>query len=296
MHRPLRALSLGLAALALTGQPARADENLFGYSYGVETLPKGSWELYNWLTWRTSKGQGDYDAVDLRQEIEYGFTDRFQASLYLNERYHNIEGAAPREEMDGMFAPEYPDRHEFGFQGVQTSFKYNFLSPYTNPVGFALYVEPGYSRIDKISGEHLTELELELKLMFQMNFLDDQLITVLNVSPEMEWEKPRGTSDWETELAFEVTGGVSYRIAPNWFLGLEARYHSEYPDWPTETEREHYAIFLGPAIHYGAEHWWATLTLLPQVYGAPQDPSRSSHLHLDEHEKFELRLKVGYHF
>jgi hypothetical protein len=285
----------GTLALAL---PARADENLFGYSYGAETLPKGAFELYSWLTWRTSKGKGDYDAIDLKQEIEYGFTDRLQGSLYLNERFFNIEGAAPLEEQeDGTLAPEYPDRHGFGFQGVQASLKYNFLSPYSDPIGLAVYVEPGYSHVFKISGERQNELSVELKLLLQKNFFDDQLVTVLNISPELEYRKFRGASgEWESELALEVTGGAVYRIAPKWYVGLEARYHSEYPDWPTTTNREHWATFLGPVVHYGAERWWFTLTALPQVYGSPQDPERSSHLHLAEHEKFELRLKVGYNF
>ena len=37
---------------------ARADENLWGYLYGADTLPKGGTELYNWLTLRASKGKG----------------------------------------------------------------------------------------------------------------------------------------------------------------------------------------------------------------------------------------------
>jgi hypothetical protein len=296
MPRCRPAFLLAIAS-ALAASSARADENLFGYSYGSETLPKGAWEFYNWLTWRTSKGKGDYDALDFRQELEYGVTDRFQVSMYLNERYHNIEGAAPLEEVDGVLEPEYPDRHHFGFQGVQAAFKYNFLNPYENPVGFALYLEPGWSRIFKIGGQPQNELSLELRIMLQKNFLDDQLITVLNINPEVEYRKLKSESGgWENEFALEFTGGAAYRIAPNWYAGLEARYHSEYPNFTHGFDREHWAVFVGPVIHYGAERWWWTLTLLPQVYGKPHDNERSGTLHLGEHEKFELRLKVGYNF
>jgi Family of unknown function (DUF6662) len=296
--RSLRSLLVPVVALvALLATAAHADENFFGYSYGSETLPKGKWELYNWLTWRTSKGAGDYDALDLKQEIEYGITDRFQASLYLNERYHAIEDSAPLEENDeGEEEPEFGNRDEFAFQGVQLAFKYNVLSPYEDPLGLALYLEPGYSRIDKISGEHEDEWELEAKLILQKNFLDDQLIAVLNISPEMEWEKGRGEHETETELPLEFTGGLIYRLAPKWYAGVEARYHSEYPNFPDEITREHWAMFVGPVIHYGAERWWFTLTALPQVYGKPQEEERSHTLHLAEHERFELRLKTGINF
>ena len=274
-----------LVLLAVGAASARADENYFGYSYGTETLPKGSWEFYNWVTWRTSKGEGSYNALDLRQEIEYGITDRLQASLYLNERYHAI---------DGVGSPK--DRDQFGFQGVQVSTKYAFLSPYKDLFGFALYAEPGYSRISKGSGRLQDQWSMEVKAMFQKNFLDDQLIAVLNISPEFEVGKKKGERHWENELAFEVTSGLTYRVAPKWYVGFETRYDSTYEGFPAETDRSAWAFYVGPAVHYDAERWWVTMTALPQVGGAPNNGTRSAALNLDEYEKFELRIKTGFDF
>jgi hypothetical protein len=274
-----------LFLLAVGAASARADENYFGYSYGTETLPKGSWEFYNWVTWRTSKGAGSYNALDLQQELEYGITDRFQASLYLNERYHAI---------DGVGSPA--DRDQFAFQGVQASLKYAFLSPYKDPLGLALYVEPGYSRISKGSGRLQDQWSLETKAMFQKNFLDDQLIAVLNISPEFEVAKKKGERHWENELEFEVTSGLTYRVAPKWYVGFETRYNSKYADFPAVVDREAWAFFVGPVVHYAAERWWVTMTALPQVGGAPNDGARSAALNLDEYEKFELRIKTGFDF
>ena len=48
------ALTMG-AVVALPGV-AHADENLFGYVKGSETLPKGAWELYQFFTVRSDKG------------------------------------------------------------------------------------------------------------------------------------------------------------------------------------------------------------------------------------------------
>jgi hypothetical protein len=133
--------------------------------------------------------------------------------------------------------------------------------------------------------------------LFQKNFLDDQLIAVLNINPELEYRKFKSESGgWENEIALEFTGGLSYRVAPNWYLGLEGRYHSEYPNFTHGLDREHWAVFLGPVLHYGGERWWWTFTILPQVYGKPHDNERSGTLHLAEHEKLEVRLKVGYNF
>lgn len=283
------------AVIVLAGYalPAGADENLFGYVTGVDTLPKGASEVYLWATDRRDKGQGRYAAQDYRIEFERGLTDRLTGSLYLNWRHHDIKGAAAVDE-NGM--PEYPDVDRFGFQGAQASIKYNLLDVYTNPVGVALYFEPGYSEIFKITGQEQQELSLETKLIVQKNFLEDQLVWATNLTPEFEVRKFEGEETWETELALELTSAVSYRIAANWFGGLETRYHSEYPDWPDSALREHYAIFAGPTVHYGAERWWWTLTYLPQLTGRPVDEARDEDLHLHEHEKREIRMKLGYNF
>jgi hypothetical protein len=148
----------------------------------------------------------------------------------------------------------------------------------------------------KISGQYQKEFSTEFKFLFQSNFFDDQLIFVTNLTPEIEFRKFDGDDAWESELAFEATAGLSYRFAPKWYAGLETRYHSEYPDWPDTITREHYAIFLGPNIHYGSEKWWFTLTALPQVFGTPNESERSAFRHLGEHEKLELRFKIGFNF
>lgn len=286
--------SLGASALLAIamGAGAHADENLLGYSYGAEILPKGENEAYVWITDRRGKGQGEYDAQDYSLEVEHGFTDRLQASVYLDFVSHHIKGAAPVK--NGV--PEYPDvSRGFAFQGIKASAKYNILSPYRDPIGLAVYFEPGFKRFHKVKGERETQLFLETKLILQKNFMDDRLVWIGNVTYEQEFEHEED-DEWEAEAELELTTGFSYRFAPNWSAGVEARYHSEYPNFPEQVSREHYAIFLGPTLHYGAKKWWATLTWLPQIHGEPQEPARSTRLHLDEHERSELRFKLGYFF
>ena len=271
---------------SLTTAPAAlADENYFGYLYGAETLPKGKWEAYMWLTNRVGKGVGTYSAWDNFNEIEYGFTDRFQGSLYLNTSKHKIKDN-----------PEWEDNSSFGFEGVRTSFKYAVLSPFTHAVGLALYVEPEYSRRHKVSGEEMTEYAVESKLILQKNFRDDTIVSAFNLTYEHEWEREEeedGETELEREAAIELTAGVNYRFRPNWFVGVEARRHSEYPGADLGDE-EHRAYFAGPTLHYGAQKWWFTATVLPQLYGRPRE--HSNRLHLGEHERLETRFKIGYNF
>lgn len=287
LRRILAAVVCLLASFLIPPSPAHADENLLGYVYGAETLPRGKWEVYQWVTMRSGKGRGSYRAFDLRTEIETGLTDRLQAAFYVNARSHEIEDV-----------PGLDDRSAFAFQGVSAEFKYRLKSPYLDGYGFALYAEPGYNRVDKISGEIEEELELELKAIFQKNFLDDTVVWSVNYTLEPEWaigaEEEEGADEHEEarkELIEELASGVSVRFAPRWFLGAELRVHSEWPDF---SRREHLAAFLGPSLHYGGERIWWTLSVMPQVWGWPS--SEVSHLHVDEHEQVELRLKFGYNF
>jgi hypothetical protein len=282
---------LGLGLAALVAAPAQADEQYFGYTYSAEVLGKGATEMELWATDRRGKEAGHYDAQDYRLEAEHGFTDRLTIAGYANFVGHHVRGVPGLDPVDRGFA----------FKGFSAEFKYNVLSPYKDGFGLTLYAEPGWSRIHSVEGEKGTEYELELKAILQKNFLDDRLIWAANLTFEPEWEKERTIDEltgetereWEKELKLELSTGLSYRIASGWFAGVEGRYASVYPDWTDGLHRETYAAFAGPAIHYGGEKWWATLSYQPQLFG---EPSPNGSRALDEYEKRELRLKIGHNF
>jgi len=91
-------------------------------------------------------------------------------------------------------------------------------------------------------------------------------------------------------VPLEASGGVSLRVHPGWFVGVEGRFHA----LRAGGEEEFRAFFAGPAVHYGGQKWWFTLSVLPQIAGRPHEAGSS--LFLEEHEKLETRLKVGYNF
>lgn len=297
MHRHLPAAILaGLVAVqAQAGQAAERDataEPDFGYVYTTQIEDPGETEVTLWATDRRGKGEGHYDAQDYRIELERGITKRFQASLYANFASHHVHG------LGGEFEPVHRD---FAFQGVEAEFKYQLLNPDRDGLGLAFYAEPGWSRIQDVTGEKGRELEVELKAIVQKEFLDHRLVWAANVTLEPEWEReheeivPGVTHDsFEKELGLELASGIAYRIAPRWWLGVEGRYHSVYPDWMHGLHRENYAVYAGPTIHYAKGEWSVTATWLPQLFGAPS--KRGSSLELSDHEKRELRLKISREF
>jgi len=271
-----------------------ADEAMFGYLYTTDTLPQGHWEYEQVNTLRTGKAQGNYLSFDLRNEIEYGITNEFTGSVYVNSSYIFTDNVYNPE----MVSMNLPNQNGYNVNGVSFEFKYRVLSPYLDPIGLMFYAEPEISTRDAMTGLDVIERAVEFRIIAQENFFDDLLITSANIMAEPEWEFEDGMAS--KELWMEFTTGATYRVHPNWWAGLEIRNHREFTDMDFGNQ-EHSAFFLGPNVHYGTQKWWATLTILPQIFGEPrilgigangsviQDPN----LHLGQHEKLEARLKFG---
>ena len=281
MKLTTRTFLLGTLAILCTAAAVRADENYFGYTYGSDTLPKGRSEIYQWITSRTGKADGAYSALDLQTEIEHGFTDRLQGSLYLNGISHDISGVTG-----------FTDRNRTNFNGFQGSLKYNLQSVDRGGWGVSVYLEPGYKRFSAKSGKREDIYFLEPKLILQRNYLDDTLVWATNISGEFEREHDLGADAWESELELQVSTGLSYRFAPGWFAGLEAVATSAFEKMHLD-EMGEYALFAGPNLHYATATWWATLTVLPQLTGWPENKGSRN---LDNYESLQVRLKVGYSF
>ena len=291
---------LGSAALLLLiSSAAVAEESLFGYMRGAETLPQGARELVHHLTRRWDKGAGEYTAYDSKIELEYGVTDRFSSGYYLlgqsvNTRGLLIDAYIPKDESSGL-----------KLSGFEVSAKYNFLSPVTENIGLSAYVSGTYMNLDATSGQKKDRYNVETWMMAQKNFLDDQLVWVGNLGLESTYAHrkpldglPAGF-EWpahpEMEIAILFGSGVSYRVAPNWFVGAEALYASENE---TVVGEERWSLQAGPNIHYAEKEWWFTLSWMPQLRGGggmfPEQ--NDTRLHLIEKTKQELRLIVGYEF
>jgi hypothetical protein len=296
--RNLLSQSVLLTLVALAGQ-AQADENLFGYVKGAETLPKGGRELYQWATVRADKGAGDYTAIDWKTEFEQGITDRFTASAALKMQSLDTSGI-----LINAYMPA-DKKINLKLSGIELGAKYNFLSPAADDFGLSNQFELNYSSIDPHSGQDKDTLSFETMLIAQKYLMDASLIWVGNIGFEGTYAKrspidnlPTGF-EWPTEpemeLEIKLGTGLSYRFAPNWYAGAEMMYETEFE---TEVGQERWSVFAGPNLHYGAKDWWLTATWFPQLRGGREkfDEQDDRDLHLIEKTKHEFRLKLGYNF
>lgn len=264
-----------IVAGALSAGVASATERLFTYTYEPEVLPKGAAEFEQWVTLRTQRskdvGQQNYNRWQLREEFEYGVTDNYSAAIYLN-----TQATSFRDPSTGTTSSE------FEFDGVSLENRYMVLNPAEKPIGLTLYFEPKYTG---------AEAELEQKIILGQRH--GPWKWALNLVHETEFE----LNDHETEGVFEVDFGITRLLGKHWALGLEFRNHNEIPEYKVW---ENTAFFVGPVVSYRQENWWATLTVLPQVWGkhltGGPDPDGVSGLELEGHERVNIRLIFGIGF
>ena len=103
------------------------------------------------------------------------------------------------------------------------------------------------------------------------------------------------TSATEKELAFEVSTGLSYNVAPP----LVARRRGPLPQRlsrldPRPAPRELCGLCRPHACIYDGGEWSVTATWQPQLFGGPS--AAGSSLEFDDHEKREFRLKLSKEF
>jgi hypothetical protein len=272
-NRLIKAAALAAVCSALI-PAASANERFFTYSYEPETMPQGAIEIEQWITARALRnarvGKEDYVKWQFRTELEYGVTDNYTVGLYVNEDYETFKN--PR-----------TGKHtrDFCWTGISLENRYMVLNPATKPVGLTLYLEPTYD------GENF---ELEQKIILGQRHGDWKW--AVNLIHATEWEDHFR----EKEGELEFTAGITRMIGKHWAVGLEIRDHNELPEY---CEWENTAVYLGPVITYRRENFWATLTVMPQIYGRHfhgRDEDGVSNLELEGHERWNIRLIAGYSF
>ncbi len=240
-----------VASLCLGGvvADAAASERRFTYVYEATTAPKGEWEFEHWVTWKTSSADNrHFDRFDIRYELEYGVTDRFQLGFYLSDwRY----------EEDRLNDVDRAKWRDVAIEGI-----FNLTNPVTDPLGLALYGEV------KVGDEFV---EVEGKVIAQKNI--GPFVLAYNFVVESEWEG----DDYEIDNGkIEQTAGISYQFSPRVLVGIEMLHEIDVPDWSGGQGSD--VLYIGPNFSYRAERWWVTLTPLFQVSSLSGEPDFETRL------------------
>jgi hypothetical protein len=237
-----------LAAAALTVLPrlAHADDQPFVTIYTTDLEAQHAKEIEQNIVWRTGHANEAFNEILSRTELEYGVTDYFQSSIYLNYDWAQTHPHSPPSPVETQTV-----------LSTSGEFILRLLNPYFDPVGLALYVEPTYGA---------KERELETKLLLQKNFLNDTLRTALNLNFEDRWEK-NAIGHFDKASALEVDLGASYNITPDLSLGLEFDNEHAFAGeiLGGNASEEADSFYLGPTIQFIALPWAVNFAVQHQL-------------------------------
>jgi hypothetical protein len=219
-----------LLCLGLLPSISFAGARHFTFVYEAPTSPPGSIESENWATTRFSNGLTD---VPFRNEIEFGITEHFQASIYLA----NWDYTRTREDR-GVH-----------YESSSLELIYNLTNPAADPIGISAYEEIGAGR---------RFFESETKLIAQKNF--GPLIVAYNLTLEAEWEE-EGLRERNGEIQQAL--GASYELSPRVSVGAEMLHEILLPAWHSSEAENNF--FIGPNVSYRGNRWFATVTALAQT-------------------------------
>jgi hypothetical protein len=275
--QPAILAALLFAALPFVTRGARADDQPFVTLYTTDIDTQGEREAEQWLTWSAGHAHGSYGEFFSQSEFEYGVTDDFQASLYLDYDW-------ARERM----APE--PANTTSLVAVHGELIYRVLNVYFDPFGLAFYLEPS---------EGPGERGVETKILLQKNFLNDTLRFAFNMNFEDTWD--RTPNHWARTSALEFDAGLAYNVTPDFSVGMEFDNERAYDGLVlgSPASEQTSAFFIGPTIQYVGQPATITLgmqTQLPWAENASRTPGATENGFVADAERYRITLRLSKDF
>jgi hypothetical protein len=247
-----------------------AQDRYFGRTYTSNVLAKGNFDIELWHTSRFGHAGQYFHAMDQRMEYEVGLGGNVQTAFYFNRYQKSISDST------GAI-------HHFAEIGFSNEWKWRVSRP-TSKTGLALYGELG------IKGD---ELELETKLIVDKSFGRNLLVFNAIYELEAEAERENGENEFEfEETPFEFDLAYMRNFSASFGAGIEMVDHNDL----VKGHWNNSVLYAGPTINYRGDRWFFIANYLPQLTNLHKTLSSPKNKVLDEHEKAEARILIGFSF
>jgi hypothetical protein len=249
---------------------AEAQDRSFARTYTSNVLPKGNFDIELWHTSRFGHEGQYFHAMDQRMEYEVGLGKNVQSAFYFNRFQKSYSDSSD----------QIRQSSEIGFSN---EWKWKVSHP-TSPLGLALYGEVG------VKGD---ELELETKLILDHSTGKNLYAFNLVYEIEAEAERENGENEFETEeTPVEFDLAYMRNLSPSLGLGVELVDHNDvvHGKWKNSV------LYAGPTLNYRGDKWFLIANYLPQISNLHKTIDSPKNKVLDEHERAEARILVGFSF
>ena len=260
-----------LSVLVIVSFYAAAQDRYFAQTYTSNILPKGAVDIELWHTSRLGHLGQFFHAMDQRMEFEVGLGRNVQTAFYFNRYQKSFSN--PSDEI--IHSNEI---------GISNEWKWKLSDPSNNKIGTALYWELG------IKGD---EIELETKLILDKSFGKNLLAFNLVYEIEHEIERENGKTELELEATpLEFDLAYMRNVSTSFGLGLEFRNNNEI----VKGHWQNSVLFAGPTLIYRADRWFIIANYLPQIRNLHTTSTYPNKKVLDDHERAEARILLGFSF
>ena len=218
----------GLLAGFLFNGTAFAHARSYVWTEQYKTLPQGSFELENWVTFKMPDGTvKNENTIEYQEELEYGITDHWNIAHYEMWKTKN---------QAGLDASGSPKKDSTTYEGFKFETKYRIGESGKYWLDPLLYLELE----DEVREEH-RNIKLEGKIVLSKD------IDKLNVSYNqvMESELDNGG---RTEHEYRL--GASYEVFSGARVGVELL--GNY--WKPSSHRNE--VSIGPTLAYEGKYFW----------------------------------------
>jgi hypothetical protein len=276
-----------LFALAQFIAAAAADEieteHLFGFTTGSDVGSLGEREFEGATTARFGKRAGRYSAGEQTFSTEFVPLQNLRTEYSAAVVAHDIAG------VNG-----FENRRQLAIGGFSADFRYRLLDRATAPFGFALGVEPHWSRIDDGSGVRVREYGADLVAAFDKEIVPDRIVAAFNLLYQPEVSRPKVGGDWSREATAGIATALMAQVSPGVFLGIEGRYLRRYESLGFDDFAGH-AGFLGPTLFVKlSKRSWVAAAWSAQIAG--RAANAPGPLDLVNFERHQVRLLFGMNF
>jgi hypothetical protein len=249
-------------------------EHIFGFTEGTDIGEKGEREIES--TFISSLGKiGPYANLFNETAMRYVPIDNLRLSIGTLTDFYAIHDV-----------PGLMNRTSFGVSGLDAEARLVVLDRHSGPFGIDLGINPQWRHLDDVSGVGTQSYALPLTLIFEKDFLAQNIFTAINLTYTPALARTLGL--WQHTDSFETSAAISAIVAPNILAGAEIR-HLAFAENGTFKEE---ALFAGPSLYAKlADHFEAKVAWSAQVSGLS-----SRGLDLENFTRHQIILLLAYTF
>lgn len=258
-------------------------EHLFGFTIGSDVGTLGERELEGTTTGRAGKRTGTYRAGEQTISAEFVPMQNLRTEFTAIVAAYDIAGVSG-----------FEDRRQAAIGGVSMDIRYRLLDRATAPFGFAVGVEPHWTRVDEVSGASVRQYGADFVAAFDKEIVPDRIVAAFNLLYQPETSRAKATGTWSQDSTSGIAGALMAQLTPGVFVGVEARYLRYYESLGFGDFAGH-AGFIGPTLFIRlSPRAWLTAAWSSQIAG--KAAGEAGALDLTHFERHQARLLFGLNF